>query len=357
MPLTHAYTGVQNERLALAEMDAREFSNRARPANRAAKTAKRSFCQFWQFVLGQFFRCQTPLIVVGRPSTSCFTSLSALWRLLPLPFQRVWLLRVPDLRARSDRRVDSKEDTLTDFKDTESPVSFPQDSKRSNARKRSLHQDPDVTASLVSGPKVSPSVELARPSTSTSNPLAPETETHGESTKNDLAEILGPELTARLQGTLGTTDLHLTLRLLIQANQAAGCFKSFDTKSLVSYFPAAALASLGVRDGLEALLAVQMVSVHSLAMEFLAKVAVKNQTEAGIELYVNRANKLLRTFTTQMEALKKHRSTGEQHVTVEHVTVQNGGQAVVGTVNLSPKRTQPQQGEQAGGGDKQNAGQ
>ena len=347
MPLTHAYTGGQNERLALAEMDARESSNRARPANRAAKTAKRSFCQFWQFVLGQFFRYQTPLIVVGRPSTSCFTSLSALWRLLPLPFQRVWLLRVPDLRARSDRRVHSKEDTLTDFKD----------SKRSKARKRSLHQDPDVTASLVSGPKVSPSVDLARTSTSTSNPLTPETETHGESTKNDLAEILGPELTARLQGTLGTTDLHLTLRLLIQANQAAGCFKSFDTKSLVSYFPAAALASLGVRDGLEALLAVQMVSVHSLAMEFLAKVAVKNQTEAGIELYVNRANKLLRTFTTQMEALKKHRSTGEQHVTVEHVTVQNGGQAVVGTVNLSPKRTQPQQGEQAGGGDKQNAGQ
>jgi hypothetical protein len=93
---------------------------------------------------------------------------------------------------------------------------------------------------------------------------------------------------------------------------------------LVSYFPAAALASLGVRDGLEALLAVQMVSVHSLAMEFLAKVAVKNQTETGIELYVNRANKLFRTFTAQMEALKKYRSTGEQHVTVEHVSVQNG---------------------------------
>ena len=149
----------------------------------------------------------------------------------------------------------------------------------------------------------------------------------------------------------------MTLRLLIQANQAAGCSKSVDAESLLSYFPAAALGSLGVRDGLEALLAVQMVSMHSLAMDFLARVAIKNQTETGIELYVNRANKLLRTFAAQMEALKKHRSTGQQHVTVEHVTVQNGGQAVVGAVNLSPTRKQSQQAEGTGGGDKQNGGQ
>ncbi len=84
---------------------------------------------------------------------------------------------------------------------------------------------------------------------------------------------------------------------------------------------------------------------------------MKKQTDTGVELYVNRANKLLRTFTAQMEALKKHRSTGEQHVTVEHVTVQNGGQAVVGTVTLSQNRSQPQQGDGAEGGDKPNAGQ
>jgi hypothetical protein len=201
----------------------------------------------------------------------------------------------------------------------------------------------------------SPSVELARATAGDS--LTPEGAKAPEASKCDLAATLGPEMVARLQRTLGSTDLYLTLMLLLQANDAAGCSKSLDPKSLVSHFPAAALASLGIRDGLEALLSEQMVSVHSLAMEFLAAAAMKNQTDTGVELYVNRANKLLRTFTAQMEALKKHRSTGEQHVTVEHVTVQNGGQAVVGTVTLSPNRTQPQQGEDAGGGDKQNAGQ
>jgi hypothetical protein len=44
-------------------------------------------------------------------------------------------------------------------------------------------------------------------------------------------------------------------------------------------------------------------------------------------------NKLAKTFTTQMEALKRYRMGGQQKVTVEHVTVQTGGQAIVGNVS------------------------
>jgi hypothetical protein len=42
--------------------------------------------------------------------------------------------------------------------------------------------------------------------------------------------------------------------------------------------------------------------------------------------------KLLRTFTAQIEALQRHRGKGEQKVTVEHVHVHAGGQAIVGAV-------------------------
>jgi hypothetical protein len=45
------------------------------------------------------------------------------------------------------------------------------------------------------------------------------------------------------------------------------------------------------------------------------------------------ANKLARTFATQMEALKRYRTGGQQKVTVEHVTVTKGGQAIVGNVS------------------------
>ena len=47
----------------------------------------------------------------------------------------------------------------------------------------------------------------------------------------------------------------------------------------------------------------------------------------------NAFNKLARTFAAQVEALKRYRSGGEQKMTVQHVHVAEGGQAIVGNVN------------------------
>ena len=43
-------------------------------------------------------------------------------------------------------------------------------------------------------------------------------------------------------------------------------------------------------------------------------------------------NKFARTYSMQMETLRKHRNGGKQTVTVQHVNVEGGGQAVVGNV-------------------------
>ena len=51
-------------------------------------------------------------------------------------------------------------------------------------------------------------------------------------------------------------------------------------------------------------------------------------------------NKLARTFASQVEALKRYRTGGEQKVTVQHVTVSDNAQAIVGNVSAG------------GGGDK-----
>jgi hypothetical protein len=47
--------------------------------------------------------------------------------------------------------------------------------------------------------------------------------------------------------------------------------------------------------------------------------------------------KLARTYMMLMEALKRHRSKGEQNVTVQNVTVSDGGQAIVGDVHQEAK--------------------
>ena len=69
----------------------------------------------------------------------------------------------------------------------------------------------------------------------------------------------------------------------------------------------------------------------------------------------NLAVKLLRTFAAQTEALQRYRGKGQQKVTVEHVHVHTGGQAIVGSVSQSgggrdsdENRGQPHAPENAG---------
>ena len=142
----------------------------------------------------------------------------------------------------------------------------------------------------------------------------------------------GDRLT-RAQRAFATTNISLIAYLQLQAMSAAGGKPVKD--DFTGDYSFEAVHSLGARDGLEALLAVQMVGVHSLAMKFLATAAREGQTDHGIEVSINRANRLLRTFAAEVEALKKHRSKGEQHCTVEHVHVHSGGQAVVGAVTAT----------------------
>ena len=66
-------------------------------------------------------------------------------------------------------------------------------------------------------------------------------------------------------------------------------------------------------------------------MKYMRQVGASRGTE-NQELAVATATKLARTFTGQMEALKRYRTGGEQKVTVQHVSVNEGGHAIVGHV-------------------------
>jgi hypothetical protein len=93
------------------------------------------------------------------------------------------------------------------------------------------------------------------------------------------------------------------------------------------------VAALAPRDGMEVMLCSQLVALHSQGMEFMRRAMFSDQTPIGVDSNVNRVAKTLRTFATMAECLRTYRGGGQQKVTVEHVTVQAGGQAIVGTVN------------------------
>jgi hypothetical protein len=100
------------------------------------------------------------------------------------------------------------------------------------------------------------------------------------------------------------------------------------------------------KDELEALLAAQMAVVHLRFMTFgmqlnqAATLAQQSNAEGAL-------NKLARTFAMQMEARKRYRTGGEQKVTVQHVSVSEGGQAIVGNVTQAGPETVPQKPNQS----------
>ncbi len=80
------------------------------------------------------------------------------------------------------------------------------------------------------------------------------------------------------------------------------------------------------------MMAAQLVAAHNAAMECYRRAMIGEQSFEGRRENLTQANKLSRTYAALVEALNRHRGKGQQKVTVEHVHVHAGGQAVVGMV-------------------------
>jgi hypothetical protein len=105
----------------------------------------------------------------------------------------------------------------------------------------------------------------------------------------------------------------------------------------------AALAEHAPRNAIEASLAVQMTATGEMALMFLNRAALPEQTVDGIDRNVVHATRLMRLHLEQIEAMQKLKGkAGQQKMTVEHVHVYEGGQAIVGAVSTTT-------GERGGG--------
>lgn len=90
--------------------------------------------------------------------------------------------------------------------------------------------------------------------------------------------------------------------------------------------------SLKPSDGIEGMLAEQMVGTHFAAIDCLRLAATPGQNFRARDTSLKQAHKLMMLYARQLETLNKHRGKGQQKVTVEHVHVAEGGQAIVGNV-------------------------
>jgi hypothetical protein len=141
----------------------------------------------------------------------------------------------------------------------------------------------------------------------------------------------------RLNNALGTTSSDFVNASLLQLQAAArsplGTISEIHINAALAMIEAAA-----PRDELEGALVVQMACCHAAAMAILAKMDSGFGTERRIAAFGSAAARLMRTYATQLDVLRRLRSGGQQIVRVEHVHVNDGGQAVIGDVKKSDTR-------------------
>lgn len=138
-----------------------------------------------------------------------------------------------------------------------------------------------------------------------------------------------PLALVHLMSSVGILDMAFFTRFVTQIANATDHKNGTDARP--SNAALGFIRSIKPRDEMEACLAAQMAATHAAVMAFAARLNAV-ETLPQQDSAINGYNKLARTFTAQMEALKRYRSTGEQKVTVQHVTVSDGGQAIVGNV-------------------------
>lgn len=139
-----------------------------------------------------------------------------------------------------------------------------------------------------------------------------------------------PDDRLRLMAAMGTYDLDFLSPLLSQIGNSVAAKGEMQETSL--QFVIAFIKSIEPESEIETMLAAQMAAVHICALD-ASRRYLSTTSLAGKDSAERAMTKLTRTFTTQMEALKRHRAKAQQTVRVERVNVESGGQAIVGDVS------------------------
>ena len=143
-----------------------------------------------------------------------------------------------------------------------------------------------------------------------------------------------PSLKGALRAVGGSMDDGFNDVLMAQVANTL-CVARSDKEAQSGQFLAAVRALIAAKpaDELEGMLAAQMVAAHSAAMECYRRAMIPEQTFECRQDNLRQAAKLSRVYADLLLALDKHRGKGQQRVTVEHVHVHQGGQAIVGAVH------------------------
>lgn len=92
-------------------------------------------------------------------------------------------------------------------------------------------------------------------------------------------------------------------------------------------------SSLGANGVLQNMLVTQLLGIHELQQKLIPYANRSVHSPEHCQYFINAITKLSNAFIQQINTLQKLQGNSHQKVTVEHLHVNAGGQAVVGQVN------------------------
>ncbi len=140
---------------------------------------------------------------------------------------------------------------------------------------------------------------------------------------------------AGLCAVTGTKSSDFASRLFRYCLDATGLLHNSEPEEDAVYHCYAiadALHALKPQDEFEGMLITRLIALHFQYMNYLSS-SIDNKTLSEVrEMHLNRATKLMRLYNETLETLMRYRRKGTQQVVVQHVHVEQGGQAIVGNV-------------------------
>jgi hypothetical protein len=137
-----------------------------------------------------------------------------------------------------------------------------------------------------------------------------------------------PEDHHALMSAVGAGDWHFYEGVIKQAVDA-GWAAQWGYSEVLTNFILSVVKSIGPRDQVETMIGLQMGAIHRAVMQWTSLLVQADSSPELMEKYGRAVERLVRTFATLVATLKAHRSKGEQKVTVQHVSVEGGAQAIV----------------------------
>jgi hypothetical protein len=133
-----------------------------------------------------------------------------------------------------------------------------------------------------------------------------------------------------LKSVFGTKDLVLINKLIQNTTSLKFVRGNISNKDILSVHDL--FKNLKPADEIEAILISQIVSADSFANEFQKRALSPEQTVFGIDANTARYSKGINSMCRLIDTLIRYKRGGLQKVIVEHVTVTNGSQAIIGNV-------------------------